>query len=322
MFVNPPPPILAVVIPCYNEEEIVLQTIDIVNKKLETLIDKKKIGTSSFICFVDDGSNDATWKILVDNLYKKNIAIRLSKNFGHQNALIAGINEVSDKCDCVITIDGDLQQDEEKFDEFIEKYQKGAEIVLGVRNSRNTDGFLKKITANLFYSLMSLMGTKIVKNHADYRLMGKKSINALLMFGEKNLFLRGLIFELGFSTEIVYFDVRSRMAGKSKYSLSKMLGFAWNGIASTSITPLRIVGFLGVFVCALSFFLGLYALVISIFFKSNIPGWASTVIPMYFLGGIQLFSLGVIGEYVGKIYTEVKDRPRYIIEERILSDKE
>ena len=320
----PPPtnkPVLAVVIPCYNEEEIIPKTINIIDKKISKLIDEGKIGSSSFICFIDDGSKDATWKILIDNLCKKNIAIRLSKNFGHQNALVAGLEEVVNKCDCAITIDGDLQQDEEKFDEFIEKYYEGAEIVLGIRCNRNTDNFFKKITANLFYSLMSMIGVKIIRNHADYRLMGKNSINALLMYGEKTLFLRGLIFELGFSIASVYFDVRDRTAGKSKYSLSKMFSFAWNGITSTSIVPLRIVGLLGIFVCTISCFLGLYALVISIFFKTNIPGWASTVIPMYFLGGIQLFSLGIIGEYIGKIYTEVKNRPRYIIKERFPNDK-
>lgn len=269
---------------------------------------------------MDDGSSDNTWKILIDNIEDRNIAIQLSKNFGHQNALMAGLEEVSDKCDCAITIDGDLQQDEEKIDEFIKKYQDGAEIVLGIRTDRSSDNSLKKITANLFYFLMSLMGTRTIKNHADYRLMGKDSLKALLMFGEKNLFLRGLIFELGFSVSTVYFDVRDRMAGKSKYSLSKMFSFAWDGIASTSILPLRIVGFLGIFVCMISCFLGLYALVITIFLKTSIPGWASTVVPMYFLGGVQLLSLGVIGEYVGKIYIEAKNRPRYIIKERYVQD--
>lgn len=306
--------------PCYNEEEIILSTIKILKNKILSLIQKDIISQQSFLCFVDDGSSDNTWNALTGNIGEQNIAIRLSKNFGHQNALMAGLEEVYDKCDCVITIDGDLQQDEEKFDDFIKEYQKGAEIVLGIRSNRATDGYFKRTTANLFYSLMSLMGTRTVRNHADYRLMGKKSIQALLMFGEKNLFLRGLIFELGFTVSTVYFDVRDRMAGKSKYSLSKMFSFAWNGITSTSILPLRLVGFFGVLLCIFSCCLGLYALIVAIFFKTNIPGWASTVIPMYFLGGIQLLSLGIIGEYIGKIYTEVKSRPRYIVRERYVKD--
>ncbi|WP_305862928.1 glycosyltransferase family 2 protein [Helicobacter cholecystus] len=319
--ISNPPPLLAIVVPCYNEEEVLQTTIYTLDKKLATLIQEKKIHSDSFLCFVDDGSADKTWDLLIEHLHKRNIAIKLSKNFGHQNALLAGLQEVVNRCDCCISIDGDLQQDEDKIDEFIKKYTDGAEIVLGIRRDRNTDGLFKKLTAYLFYSIMSLMGAKTLRNHADYRLMGRRSIEALLRFGEKNLFLRGLIFELGFSIATVDFDVRERFAGKSKYSISKMFSFAWNGIASTSVVPLRVVGFVGILVCVISLCLGVYALFTSIFLKTNIPGWASTVIPMYFLGGIQLFSLGIIGEYIGKIYTETKNRPRYIIEERFFNEQ-
>lgn len=260
-------------------------------------------------------------KIISENMDIDNrcemMALRLSRNEGHQNALLAGLMEVKEKCDCAISIDGDLQQDEEKFDNFLEKFKNGAEIVIGIRNDRNSDGLFKKITAQFFYSLMSFFGTKTVKNHADYRLMGKNALMALSNFKEKNLFLRGLIFELGFNVDRVFFDVKKRIAGSSKYSLGKMITFAWNGITSFSVFPLRMISVVGFFVFLLACLFGFYALFVSLCLKSAVPGWTSTVVPIYFLGGIQLLSLGVIGEYIGKIYQETKSRPRYIVEDKI-----
>lgn len=222
---------------------------------------------------------------------------------------------VKDTCDCVISIDGDLQQDEEKFDDFIDRFNQGFDIVLGVRTDRKSDNFFKKITANLFYFVMSLMGTKVVKNHADYRLLSQRVLQELANFKEANLFLRGIVLELGFKMDIIYFDVRDRAAGNSKYSLTKMLSLAWSGITSFSIYPLRIVTFVGCFCLFFAILLSIYAIYVVSFTDNAVPGWASTTIPISFFGGIQIFSIGILGEYIGKIYQEVKNRPKYIIEE-------
>ena len=317
-------PLLAIVVPCFNEEEIIEQTFDVLVLKTKKMINEGKICQKSFICFVDDGSSDATWKLIgkkiKDCRLVKTKAIRLSKNEGHQNALIAGLMEVKDRCDCVITIDGDLQQDEEKIDEFVEKFNMGSEIVLGVRNNRKTDGIFKKTTALLFYKIMEMMGAKTIKNHADYRLIGKQALRYLLEFKERNLFLRGLILELGFKVDFVYFNVKKRIAGNSKYSFVKMFSLAWDGIASSSIFPLRIIAFVGFLIFLISSFLGFYGLFASFVLKTAIPGWTSTVVPMYFLGGIQLLGIGILGEYIGKIYKETKRRPKYFIKERVESE--
>lgn len=288
------------------------------------MIDGGKICQKSFVCFVDDGSSDLTWELLSRKIKEsksvKTRAIQLSRNEGHQNALVAGLMEVKNQCDCAITIDGDLQQDEEKIDEFVEKFNAGSEIVLGVRNNRKTDGMIKKTTALLFYQLMSIMGAKTIKNHADYRLIGKQALQYLSEFEERNLFLRGLILELGFKVDFVYFDVKKRIGGNSKYSFMKMFSLAWDGITSSNIFPLRIISFIGFLIFLISSFLGFYALFASFVLKTAIPRWTSTVVPMYFLGGIQLLSLGIIGEYVGKIYKEAKKRPNYFIKERVESE--
>ncbi|WP_394965721.1 glycosyltransferase [uncultured Helicobacter sp.] len=245
----------------------------------------------------------------------RTIALKLSTNKGHQNALLAGLEYASTRCDCAISIDCDLQQDEQKLDEFIQKYKNGADIVMGIRNDRDTDTIFKKYTALGFYKLMNLMGVKLTKNHADYRLLSQKALNALLNHKESNLFLRGIVDNIGFSKTYVFFDVKPRNIGESKYPLRKMLSFAWNGITSFSIMPLRLVSILGFVFFILSLGLGAYALYVKIFTDNALWGWASTIIPFSFFSGVQLLSLGIIGEYIGKIYTESKHRPRYFIED-------
>lgn len=242
-------------------------------------------------------------------------AIKLSRNYGHQNALLAGLEYVADKCDCAISIDCDLQDDIGVIDEFVSKAGAGAEVIYGVRKSRNKDSFFKKHTALGFYKLMEAMGVKIVYNHADYRLLSSRAIQSLLQFSEVNLFLRGIVPLIGFKSEIVEYDRLERFAGESKYPLKKMLAFAWNGITSFSVTPLRLVSVLGVVFFILSLGLGFYALFVKLFTDRVVYGWASTIIPLCFFSGIQLLSLGIIGEYIGKIYAESKRRPRYFIDE-------
>ncbi|WP_300717318.1 glycosyltransferase [uncultured Helicobacter sp.] len=243
------------------------------------------------------------------------ITLKLSRNFGHQNALLAGLEYAAHKCDCAISIDCDLQQDENMFDEFIRKYQAGSDIVLGIRNDRHTDSLFKKQSANVFYDFMALMGTKVVKNHADYRLLSAKALQLLGAYKESNLFLRGVIMDMGLKIDRVYFDVKPRSMGESKYTLAKMCAFALNGITSFSVAPLRLVSVIGFvfFIAALLFLC--YVLYVKFWTHDAIFGWASTAILLCFFSGIQLLSLGIIGEYIGKIYTESKRRPRYIIED-------
>lgn len=287
------------------------------------MIDMEIIDKRSFVCFVDDGSRDNTFIRLKDIKDKSKISIliiRLSRNFGHQNALLCGYNFVVDKCDCAISIDCDLQDDIGVFGEFVDKYRDGFEIVYGVRKSRTKDTFFKKWTAHIFYLLMQFLcsgdkNTRIVSNHADYRLLGKKALNELRKYDEKNLFIRGIVPLLGFKQTQVYYDRAERYAGVSKYPLKKMLAFAWNGITSFSIYPLRIVTFIGCFCLFFAILLSFYAVYIVSFTDNAVPGWASTTIPISFFGGIQIFSIGILGEYIGKIYQEVKNRPKYIIEE-------
>ena len=241
-------------------------------------------------------------------------AIKLSRNYGHQNALLAGLEYVADKCDCAISIDCDLQDDVGVIGEFVKKAKAGAEVIYGVRKSRHKDSVFKKYSALMFYRLMEIMGVKIIYNHADYRLLSARAIKSLLNFSEVNLFLRGIVPLLGFKTDVVEYDRLERFAGESKYPLKKMLSFAWNGITSFSVMPLRLVSVLGVMFFLLSIIFGCYALFVKLFTDGVVYGWASTIIPLCFFSGIQLLSLGVIGEYIGKIYTESKRRPRYFIE--------
>lgn len=303
-------PVLALVVPCYNEELVIGETAIRLLKVISDLVQAQAIDKSSFIYFVDDGSEDKTWS-LMSELHSKNQiykGLKLARNVGHQNALLAGLLNVKNRADCVITLDADLQHDEQAIFSFLEKYQQGADIVYGVRNDRAADSFFKKNTASLFYRLI---GGRAIKNHADYRLTSKKALDALADYHEVNIFLRGLFVDIGLQTDIVYFNVRKRFAGKSKYSVSKMVSFALDGITSFSVVPLRLIALAGVIVFLFSVVMIFYAL-IKVLQGETIPGWASTVIPIYLIGGMQIIFMGLIGEYVGKIYKEVKARPRFI----------
>ena len=312
-------PQLAVVVPCFNEEAVLPETIKRFSTIFQNLIDKRLISQNSFILFVDDGSVDKTWDIIKSSAKENPFVkgIKLSKNQGHQNALLAGMKEVANRCDCMISIDADLQQDPEAMEEMIKKYQEGFEVVLGVRDSRETDSFFKKFTAQSYYKVMQLMGVDIETNHADYRLLSNRALNYFLQFREKNIFIRGMVKLVGLKSTKIIFKNADRFAGESKYPLKKMLNFAWDGITSFSLIPLKIITFIGFVIFLISVILSFYVLYSVFISKSAVPGWASTVLPMYFLGGIELLALGVIGEYIGKIYIEVKDRPLYFIEERV-----
>lgn len=308
---------LAVIIPCYNEEEVFPETIRQISALLKRLITGRKIAEESYVLFVDDGSKDETW-FLIEQAFKENKLVKglkLSRNFGHQNALLAGLFQADD-VEVLISVDADLQDDLNAMEEMLAKYAEGYDVVYGVRDDRSTDSAFKRSTALGFYKLLSLMGVESVYNHADYRLLSKRALLAFKDFGEANLYLRGMIPMIGFKQTSVYYKRSKRFAGISKYPFSKMLSFAWNGITSLSIKPLHFVTFCGFFVFILSIALTLFA-IISYFLYQTAPGWASTVIPIYFLGGIQLLCIGLIGEYVAKIYKEVKQRPRFIIEEEL-----
>ncbi len=305
---------LSIVVPCYNEEAVLPETIQRLTELLQYLIDKGKVTSDSCIYYVDDGSRDRTWD-LIETFAKTNgfvRGIKLSRNRGHQNALLAGLLTV--KGEVVISVDADLQDDLSAIEEMLDDYAAGHDIVYGVRSSRKTDTFFKSFTAIAYYRLLAVMGVEIIYNHADYRLMSRRVIEALKEFGEVNLFLRGIIPQLGFSHAIVYYERADRFAGESKYPLKKMLSLAWQGITSFSDVPLQFITGLGLLVSLISFAVTIWAVWIKLFTEVAIPGWASTVLPIYFLGGIQLLCLGIIGEYLAKIYTETKRRPRYIIE--------
>ena len=307
--------ILYLLIPCHNEEEVIPETVAQLCTKLLSMIEKGICSKESKILFIDDGSNDQTWPLIVD-LYNNNdliCGLKLSSNFGHQNALIAGLFTVKDFADCVISLDADLQDDIEVLDQFMDKYHNGCEIVYGVRKKRKKDTFFKRASAFLFYKLMKALGVKIIYNHADYRLMSKKAVNALAEYQEVNLFLRGIIPLIGFKSDIVYYDRNPRFAGKSKYSFRKMLSFAMDGITSFSAKPLKLISNLGIFISCLSIFALLYALTLKLR-GASVPGWFGTVVSIWLIGGIQLFCLGVLAEYIGKTFKEVKRRPRFLID--------
>lgn len=310
---------LYIIVPCYNEEEVILETAKRLSVKVNALVQKKLADGQSKIVFVNDGSTDKTWSIITE-LTKENgqfAGINLSRNMGHQNALLAGLMTVKDVADVTISIDADLQDDINVIDEFLEKYYEGADIVYGVRNSRKTDTFFKRYTGESFYKLMKALGADVVYNHADYRLMSRRALDGLSEFKEVNLFLRGIVPMIGYRSDFVYYARYERFAGKSKYPLNKMLSLAFNGISSMSTKLLRIISVTGlalffVSICMLTYFLLLY------FFGKGIePGWSSLIVSMWALGGIQLLSIGIVGEYIGKIYLEVKNRPRFIVERTI-----
>lgn len=310
-------PILYIVIPCYNEEKVLPITSDMFLKKIESLIQNKKIAEESSILFVNDGSKDSTWEI-IHNLAEENKhykGICLSRNRGHQNALLAGLMEAKEYADITISIDCDGQDDINAMDEMIDRYFEGYEIVYGVRSKRKTDTFFKRFTAESFYKLLNMMGVETVYNHADYRLMSKKALNEFANFKEVNLFLRGMVPLVGFKSTSVFYERHERLAGESHYPLSKMLSLAFDGITSLSIKPIRLITALGVIVALFSF-VGVIWSIVTHFLGQTVSGWASMTCIICFVSGVQLISLGVIGEYVGRIYLETKQRPRYIISEK------
>ncbi len=310
-------PILWMVIPCYNEETVLPITAPMFRKELADLVAEEKISDESRICFVNDGSKDKTWEIIED-LAKQDphfIGISQSRNRGHQNAVLAGLMEARDNCDVTISIDCDGQDDIHAMHEMIDAYLDGCEVVYGVRAKRTTDTFFKRFTAEGFYHIMNWMGADIVFNHADYRLISARVLNHFADFKEVNIFLRGMVPLVGFKSTSVYYDRAERIAGESHYPLKKMLSLAFDGITSLSVKPIRMISAMGVIISALSFF-GILWAVIRAFAGHVVAGWASTICIVCFMGGIQLLCLGVIGEYIGKIYMETKARPRYIISER------
>ncbi|MCU9602256.1 glycosyltransferase family 2 protein [Pallidibacillus thermolactis] len=308
-------PLLAIVVPCYNEEEVLPETIKQLSCCLNDLVNDQLIHMDSKILFVDDGSRDRTWSIIARESIRNPLVtgIKLTRNVGHQNALLAGYLVAKEKCDCAISIDCDLQDDISVIRNFIEKYHQGYEIVYGVRDSRETDTWFKRTTALSFYRLMKKMGIHLVHNHADFRLLGKRALEELAKYEENNLFLRGIIPLLGFKATEVYYDRKERFAGKTKYPLKKMLSFAINGITSFSMMPIRIITFLGFVLFFISIFAGSYALIQKVLGFTS-AGWTSLMISIWFIGGLQLVAIGIIGEYIGKIFMEVKKRPKFAID--------
>jgi glycosyltransferase involved in cell wall biosynthesis len=310
--------VLGIVTPCYNESEIIESSIGRLLNLLNRYISENLISNQSFVGIIDDRSDDNTWEI-IKRLVKDNQqikAIRLSSNRGHQYALLAGLTEFCDKADCLVSIDADLQDDVEVMSEMISRFIQGNEIVYGVRKKRSNDSFFKRISALAFYRFLKAFGANVIFNHADYRLTSRRVNEELKNYGEANLYLRGMFPLMGFNSALVYYDRRERMAGKTKYPIKKMISLALNGITSFSTVPLRMITFIGFIVFIICLFLMAYALIAYINGKT-IAGWFSTVLPFYFLGGIQILCIGILGEYLGKIYKEVKRRPRFIIDERI-----
>lgn len=306
--------ILYVVVPCYNEEEVLTETTKRLKEKLENLIKDKKISNKSRVMYVNDGSKDNTWNLIEEISDKEKLftGISLSRNRGHQNALFAGLMTAKNYADIVISMDADLQDDINAIDEMIEKYNNGAQIVYGVRSSRKKDTAFKRITAEGFYKFMKLMGVEVVFNHADYRLTSKRVLEELENYGEINLFLRGMFPLIGFKTDIVYYERNERFAGSSKYPLKKMLSFAWEGITSFSVKPIKMILNIGIIMFVLSIIMIIYS-IISKCLGNAVDGWTFITCSIWLVAGIQMLSLGIVGEYIGKIYSETKRRPRFII---------
>lgn len=310
--------VLYMVIPCYNEEEVLPETTKRLEKKLGDLIKKKVISEKSKVMYVNDGSKDKTWE-LIKSINKDNpmfTGICLSRNRGHQNALVAGLLTAKEYADVVISMDADLQDDINAIDEMLEKYYDGCDIVYGVRSARKTDTFFKRVTAEGFYKFMQMMGVDVVYNHADYRLTSKKVLNNFQDYKEVNLFLRGIFPLIGYKSDKVYYERAERFAGESKYPLKKMLNFAWDGITSFSVKPLRFICTLGFVILFISIIIMIYSLVRKLT-GNTIDGWTFLNISIWFIGGLQMISLGIIGEYVGKMYNETKARPRFIVAENL-----
>lgn len=307
--------VLYLVVPCYNEQEVLPETSTRLFNKLNALIDSKKISDSSRILLVDDGSRDDTWRI-ISELTEKNPhfgAVKLSRNRGHQNALLAGLTVAKDKCDAAISLDADLQDDIDAIDAMVDNFHDGCDVVYGVRSKRETDTFFKRTTAEGFYKVMKALGVDIVNNHADYRLMSKRALEGLMQFDEYNLFLRGIVPQIGYKSAIVTYERHERFAGESKYPLKKMLYFAFDGITSFSIKPIRLVTLCGAFIFGSSL-IALFILLLQKLLGYTVQGWTTLMGSIWLLGGIQLLSIGIIGEYIGKVYQETKHRPHFIIE--------
>ncbi|NNU98315.1 glycosyltransferase family 2 protein [Geobacillus sp. DSP4a] len=308
-------PVVAIVVPCYNEEEVLPETIRRLQALRGELVEEKMISPKSALLFVDDGSHDDTWKII----YKASLrhpevkGLKLARNAGHQNALLAGLFAAKTHADCLISIDADLQDDLSAIREFVQKFREGYDIVYGVRRRRDTDTWFKRHTAQGFYRLMKMFGVDLVYNHADYRLMSRRAVEALEQFGEVNLFLRGIVPLLGFRSAAVYYDRKERLAGKTKYPLKKMIAFALDGVTSFSVTPIRFISLIGFLSFVVSLIFGAYFLFLK-WAGHTETGWTSLITSIWLLGGLQLIALGLIGEYVGKIYKETKRRPRYIVD--------
>ncbi len=312
-------PRVAIILPCFNESESISYAAETLLGILAALIAEEKITQDSYLFFVDDGSQDNSWKI-IEALHLNNKAVkgmRLSRNFGHQAALLAGLTAVTGKCDAAISIDADLQQDPLTIRDFVNELRNGADIVLGVRRDRAADGKVKKLTALGFYRFMAAMGVNAIPNHADYRLLSRRAMEALALYPEPGMFLRVTCLQLGFHVSTVFFDVKARQYGQTKYSLRKMLRLAVHGVTSYSVTPLRIVTAVGFAIFAMSSCMAIYVVWHALYVGDTVPGWASTTLPIYFIGGVQLLCLGIVGEYVGQIFTSVKNRPRWICEDQL-----
>ncbi len=314
---------LFIVVPCYNEEEVLPETSKRLLAKMESLIASGKVAKDSRIAFVNDGSKDKTWEIITE-LNKKNpiyTGINLSRNRGHQNALLGGLMTVKDEADITISMDADLQDDINAVDEMVDKYHAGCDIVYGVRSKRKTDTFFKRFTAESFYRVMDKMGAKTVFNHADYRLMSKRAVEGLAEFKEVNLFLRGIVPMIGYPSDVVYYERAERFAGESKYPLKKMIAFSIEGITSLSTTPIKLITKLGILMVIVSIGILIYSVVAHLLDKT-VPGWSSLMVSIWAVGGMLMTSIGVVGTYVGKIYLESKERPRFIIQDYLENDKE
>ena len=312
-------PVLAIVVPCYKEEAVLHETHKRLSQLLDRLATKERISPKSYILYVNDGSTDRTWEIIKE-FYKNTsyaCGLNLAGNVGHQNALMAGLNAVKERCDAAISIDADLQDDVNVIPEMVERYMEGNDIVYGVRRERKTDTFFERTTALAFYRLMKTMGAKSVYNHADYRLMSSRAIQQLCRFRERNLYLRGLVPLIGYQTACVYYNRDKRFAGESKYPFKKMLNFAIDGITSFSVKPVRMIFWLGCIFLLIALCVTIWTLR-AYFLHDTVPGWSSLMISLWLVGGTILVSLGIVGEYIGKIYIEVKDRPRYNEEELLL----
>lgn len=314
---------LAIVVPCYNEEEMLPLTTKELTEVLSDLITKQKIAPDSYILYVDDGSKDSTWD-LISKFHKEEkmvYGLKLAGNVGHQNALTAGMLNAMEHADIMISIDADLQDDTAVMEEMVDKFHEGKDIVYGVRNDRKKDSFFKRTTAQMFYKVMAAFGVKTVYNHADYRLMSKRALQEFSKYQEINLYLRGVMPLIGYETDCVYYERKERVAGESKYPLKKMLALAWNGITSFSVKPIDFITALGGFLIFLCVIAAVYALV-SYCNGHTVPGWTSLILSIWFLGGMQLVAIGMIGQYIGKIYIEVKHRPRYNVETYLSHENE